>query len=86
MRKKAETVWTHIRLRAETKALLDQFVSSLYTALEQGKIVTPHRHLLSVTHDDAVRFLVEREMRKRERAKASKKRRKKAPGKADITS
>lgn len=67
--------WKWLRIRNKTHQKLMDFIASLGTAIDQGKIVTKYRHLVSVTADDAVAFLLDREFRKKERAKQSKKRR-----------
>jgi len=70
----AREEWTHIRLRRETKDRLDVFLASLAIAHEQGKLEGLLTRLDVITADTALNILLDRDARKKERARKSRSR------------
>lgn len=81
-----KTAWTHIRIRKATHARLLDLIASLHRAIEMGRPIpeaSTHRGLVSVTMDEAIAILLDREARKKERARQSRRSRREAAARVE---
>lgn len=72
------TDWTSIRVRRSTILKLRAVVASLERAHNNGQYEPAYRHDVLVTIDDAINVLIDRDSHKRERARKSRERSRRA--------